>query len=308
MRIYLKQLAGIIACGLMLSATAGGAAAASSVPYEDHYAVNGGVRLHYVATGKGPLVIMLHGFPEYWGFYRGLMEELKGQYRVAAIDLRGYNLSDKPVGEAAYAMPLLVGDVEAVIRAEGGQKAIIIGHDWGAAIAWQVAMTRPDLVTRLVAMSVPHPSGFARELATDPVQQKNSQYARNFQIPGFEKNLTPELFTRNAPAEIKAEWTEALRRSDFTSLLNYYRANYPKTVGDTSALATTSPMPAIAAPVLVIHGLKDSALQAAGHAGTWDHVTADTTLLMIPSAGHDVQHDAAGLVNRTIHDWLKARP
>jgi len=282
--------------------------AAAAPRYEDRYAVNAGVRLHYVATGRGPLVVMLHGFPEYWGFYRGLMEELKGQYRVVAVDLRGYNLSDKPAGEAAYAMPLLVNDVEAVIRAEGQSHAIVIGHDWGAAIAWQVAMTRPDLVSRLVAMSVPHPAEFARELATNPVQQRNSQYARNFQIPGFEKNLRPEMFTQEAPVDIKAEWTEALRRSDFSSLLNYYRANYPKTAGDAAALATPVAMPAIGVPVLVIHGLKDAALQAGGHSGTWNHVTADTTLLMIPAAGHDVQHDAPALVNRTIHDWLKARP
>ena len=308
MRHSFRRLARAIAVGLSVIVFAGSAAAKGAPKYEDHYAVNDGVRLHYVAAGNGPLVVMLHGFPEYWGFYRGLMETLKGQYRVVAVDLRGYNLSDKPAGVAAYAMPLLVGDVEAVIRAEGRQDAIVIGHDWGAAIAWQVAMTRPKLVTRLVAMSVPHPVGFARELATDPGQQRNSQYARNFQIPGFEKNLRPEMFTRDAPADIKAEWTEALQRSDFTSLLNFYRANYPKNTGDASALATGAPSPDIAAPVLVIHGLKDAALQAAGHAGTWDHVTADTTLLMIPSAGHDVQHDAASLVNRTIHDWLRARP
>lgn len=284
------------------------ASAAAAPKFEDYTALNEGVKIHYTAAGKGPLVVMLHGFPEYWGFYRGLMDELDGSYRVAAMDLRGYNLSDKPTGEAAYAFPNLVKDVEAVIKAEGRTSAIVVGHDWGASIAWRVAMTRPDLVERLVIMSVPHPAGFLREMATNPVQQQNSQYARNFMIPGFEKNLTPEMLTQNAPPEIKAEWLEALKRTDFTAMLNYYRANYPKGTGEqAAALANSAPMAPVKAPVLVIHGVKDNSLLAAGHSGTWDHVTSDTTILMIPAAGHDVQHDAGPLVNRTIHDWLDQR-
>lgn len=294
----------VIGVGLVLTAQP----AAAQAKFEDRYAQNGSVRLHYVAVGRGPLVVMLHGFPEYWGFWRGVMGALQGEYRVAAVDLRGYNLSDKPAGVAAYAMPLLVADVEAVMKAEGRTHAIVMGHDWGAAIAWQVAMTRPDLVDRLVIMSVPHPAGFLREMTTNPRQQKTSQYARNFQTPGFEKNLKPEQFTVNAPADIKAEWTEALKRTDFTAALNYYRANYPS--GATANAAPPTPAPSVAsvkAPTLVIHGMKDQALLAAGHNGTWDHVDADTTILMIPSAGHDVQHDAGPLLERTIHDWLTAR-
>ena len=304
----MKNLVSLLGPVLLALALATTALAAPRL--EDHYAVNSGVKLHYVAAGKGPLVVMLHGFPEYWGFYRGLITELSPQYRTVAMDLRGYNLSDKPAGEAAYAMGNLIADVGAVIKAEGRTDAIIIGHDWGAAIAWQVAMTRPDLTRRLVIMSVPHPAGFLREMTTNPAQQKNSQYARNFQTPGFEKFLTAKMLTANAPADIKAEWTQALERSDFTALLNYYRANYPKGAGDQAAAqaATTADLPPIAAPTLVIHGMKDQALLSAGHSGTWDHVTADTTILMIPSAGHDVQHDAGPLVNRTIHDWLRARP
>lgn len=282
--------------------------AAAQARFEERYAQNGPVKLHYVAAGKGPLVVMLHGFPEYWGFWRGVMGELRGDYRVAAVDLRGYNLSDKPVGVAAYAMPLLIADVEAVMNAEGRTHAIVMGHDWGAAIAWQVAITRPELVDRLVIMSVPHPAGFLREMTTNPQQQKNSQYARNFQTPGFEKNLRPEQFTANAPADIRAEWTQALKRTDFAAALNYYRANYPS--GATANAAPPTPAPPVAnvkAPTLVIHGIKDQALLAAGHNGTWDHVDADTTILMIPSAGHDVQHDAGPLVERTLHDWLNAR-
>jgi pimeloyl-ACP methyl ester carboxylesterase len=290
-------------------ALAGAVAMAASVAmaapkFEDKYARNGDVRIHYKAAGKGPLVVMLHGFPEYWGFYRGLMNELDETHRVAALSLRGYDLSDKPKGVAAYAMPELVKDVEAVIRAEGATKAVVVGHDWGAAIAWRVAMDRPEMVDRLVIMSVPHPTTFAREMATNAQQQKNSQYARNFQQEGFEKNLTAEGLTRNAPASIKAEWTQALQRSDMTALLNYYRANYPRLAGAEAPAAPAEALPRVKAPTLIIHGMKDQALLAAGHSGSWEHIDADTTLLMIPAAGHDVQHDAGPLVNRTIRQWL----
>ncbi|MBS0334537.1 MAG: alpha/beta hydrolase, partial [Proteobacteria bacterium] len=106
------------------------------------------------------------------------------------------------------------------------------------------------------------------------------------------------------PAE-KAGYIEAFKRSDFGAMMNYYRANYPKGVGDTAAPPPQTPP--VTVPVLVIHGMKDTALNAAGHNGTWDHVTADTTILMIPTAGHFVQHDAQDLVDRTVKDWLDQR-
>ena len=275
---------------------------------ESRYASNKGVKIHYVVDGEGPLVVLIHGFPDYWATWKPLMATLnKAGYRTAALDNRGYNLSDKPEGEAAYAMPNLVGDVAAVIEAEGQKNAIIVGHDWGAAISWQVVFTRPDLVNRLIIMSVPHPAGFAREMATNAEQQKNSQYARNFQQPGFEKYLTPEGLVGwvKDPAE-KARYIEAFKRSSIVGMLNYYRANYPKTPTDKGGLmAADAPM--INVPVLVIHGMKDKALNAAGHAGTWDQVSQDTTVLMIPSADHFVQHDAEALVNKTIRSWLDDR-
>jgi len=294
------------------------ASAAHAKP-EDRYATNNGVKIHYVVDGKGPLVVMIHGFPDYWGTWKPLMAELnKAGYRTAAMDTRGYNLSDKPEGEAAYAMPNLIADVAAVIAAEspsGGQKnAIIVGHDWGAAISWQVVFNRPDLVNKLVIMSVPHPVGFAREMATNVEQQKNSQYARNFQQPGFEKNLTAEglagMVAGSKDTPRKAGYVEAFKRSNLTSMMNYYRANYPRGTGDAVAAPSTVTVanpPIIKVPVLVIHGMKDTALNAAGHAGTWNHVSEDTTILMIPGAGHFVQYDAEALVNRTVRSWLNDR-
>lgn len=281
------------------------AGAAQAAP-QDRYARNGAVKIHYVVDGKGPLVVMVHGFPDYWATWKPLMAELnKAGYRTAALDLRGYNLSDKPQGEAAYAMPNLVGDVAAVIAAEGAKDAIVIGHDWGAAISWQVAFNRPDLVNRLVIMSVPHPAGMARELATNPEQQKNSQYARNFQQPGFEKNLTAEGLAGwvKDPAE-KAGYVEAFKRSDFTAMLNYYRANYPRTTGPEAQAQPEGPPQRVKVPLLVLHGMKDAALNAAGHAGVWNYADADSTVVMIPTAGHFLQHDAEAFVNRTVRSWL----
>jgi epoxide hydrolase 4 len=287
------------------------AGAASAAPGRhagaDRYAQNSCVRIHYVAQGRGPLVVMIHGFPDYWATWKPLMKTLNAAgYRTAALDLRGYNLSDKPAGVAAYAMPNLVGDVAAVIAAEGQKDAIVIGHDWGAAIAWNVAMSRPDVVNRLVILSVPHPAGLARELATNKAQQEGSNYARNFQKPGSEKMLTAEGLAGwvKDPAE-KPGYVAAFRRSDFGSMMNYYRANYPSGTGE--AVAPAPAYPPIKVPVLVIHGMKDTALNAAGHNGTWEHVQGDTTILMVPNAGHFVQHDAEKLVNATIRDWLNER-
>lgn len=283
------------------------ARAAPTAKAQDKYATNGDVKIHYVVEGKGPLVVMIHGFPDYWATWKPLMATLsKAGYRTAALDTRGYNLSDKPKGEAAYAMPNLVGDVAAVIKAEGAKDAVVVGHDWGAAIAWNVEFTHPELVNKLVILSVPHPAGMARELATNKDQQANSQYARNFQKEGSEKNLTAEGLAGwvKDPKE-KPGYVEAFKRSDFAAMMNYYRANYPRGVGESAAAAPSYPK--IKVPVLVIHGMKDRALNAAGHAGTWNYVDADTTILMIPNADHFVQHDAEALVDRTIKDWLNAR-
>lgn len=299
------HVGGAVAAAMTLALSA---QAAPAGRLEEHYAQNGDVKIHYVTEGKGPLVVLVHGFPDYWATWKPLMKTLAAAgYRTAAMDTRGYNLSDKPQGEAAYAMPNLIGDIAAVVKAEGQTNTILIGHDWGAAISWQTTFFRPDLVNKLVIMAVPHPAGMARELATNKAQQDGSNYARNFQKAGSEKNLTAEGLSGwvKDPKE-KAGYVEAFKRSDFGAMMNYYRANYPRIVPGANA-GPEVPFPLIKVPVLVIHGMKDTALNAAGHNGAWDHVTADTTILMIPTAGHFVQHDAEALVDRTVKDWLDAR-
>src|SRR5271165_2247111 len=150
---------------------------------KDGYADSSGVKIHYASVGSGPLIVMIHGFPDFWYTWRDQMAALSSDYQCVAIDQRGYNLSDKPKGVENYDMRLLVGDVAAVIKSLGKDKAIIVGHDWGGAVAWQFALNLPQMTDRLIILNLPHPRGLAHALATNPEQQKNSAYARNFQKP-----------------------------------------------------------------------------------------------------------------------------
>lgn len=265
------------------------------------YADSGGVKIHYASLGKGPLIVMIHGFPDYWYTWRNQMEALAANYQVVAMDLRGYNLSDKPKGVENYDMSLLVGDVVAVIRHLGRDRAIIMGHDWGGAVAWFFAMQHPEMTDKLIVLNLPHPRGLLRELAHNPQQQQNSQYAREFQKEGAHEKLTAEVLAAwvTDPAA-KAKYIEAFRRSDFEAMLNYYKRNYPREPYSESAVA----MAPVKAPVLLIHGLKDPYLLHPALCGTWEWVEKDLTLVTIPDAGHFVQHDAADLVTRTIKMWL----
>jgi epoxide hydrolase 4 len=274
---------------------------------EHHDADSSGVKIHYVALGKGPLIVMIHGFPDFWYTWRKQMEVLGAHYRVIAVDQRGYDLSDRPAGIEQYAMPLLVNDIGAVIKAEGRSNAVIVGHDWGGAVAWTLAMTHPEWIQALVILNLPHPSGIQREIKTNPEQRKNSQYAFNFQKPGAEKTLSAEKLAAWVKDDAaRAHYIEAFNRSDFEAMLNYYRANYPHPDQDSAALAP-SPLPKVAVPVLEFHGLGDQALLPGALSGTWDLVEKDFTLVTIPGAGHFVQQDAPDLVTTTMSDWLGRR-
>jgi pimeloyl-ACP methyl ester carboxylesterase len=270
---------------------------------EHRYADNDGVKIHYAVTGTGPLVVMIHGFPDFWYSWRDQMAALADRFTVAAVDQRGYNLSGQPDGVPAYAMPNLVADIAAVIAAEGKDKAIVVGHDWGGAVAWNVAMTRPELVDLLVILNLPHPNGLARELRDNPDQQRNSQYARNFQQPDAYKALTAEgLAGWVTDDAARPRYVEAFQRSSFEGMLNYYKANYPRP----DAPPGPTP-PRVAVPVLMFHGLDDQALLPAALNGTWQWLDADLTLVTIPGAGHFVQQDASDLVSATMRSWLLQR-
>jgi pimeloyl-ACP methyl ester carboxylesterase len=268
------------------------------------FATNGDVKIHYARLGEGPLVVMVHGFPDCWLTWRDAMSALSDRYETVAIDQRGYNLSDRPKGVEKYDMATLVSDVAAVVRARGRDKAVIVGHDWGGAVAWSFAMMHPEMTERLVILNLPHPRGLARELATNPEQQRASSYARVFQMEGAHTNLTAAglAFWVKDPV-VKARYVEAFQRSDFEAMLNYYKRNYPRE----PYAEDPSPVVKVKCPVLMIHGLGDTALLQSGLNGNWQWVEQDLTLVTIPGAGHFVQQDASERVNRTLRMWLDHR-
>lgn len=268
----------------------------------DGYAQSGDVRIHYVTKGTGPLVVLIHGFPDFWYTWRHQMPALAEHFQVVAIDQRGYNLSDQPTGVDNYRLEKLVGDVDAVRRHFQRERAIVVGHDWGGLVAWSFAMTLPNQTERLVVLNLPHPRGLARELAANPRQQENSAYARFFQQPDAASKLTAAglAFWVQDPAA-KARYVAALERSSLEGMLNYYKANYPRP----PYAPPQQEMPPVKCPVLLIHGLKDRALLPPALNGTWDWVDNELTLVTIPGADHWVQHDAADRVTQTMLDWLR---
>jgi pimeloyl-ACP methyl ester carboxylesterase len=273
----------------------------------------GGVKIHYASLGEGPLVVMIHGFPDFWYSWRHQMAALADHYQVVAIDQRGYNLSDKPKGVESYDMRLLVGDVVAVIKSLGKDKATIVGHDWGGVVAWNFAMNLPQMTENLIILNLPHPNGLSRELRNNPDQIKNSEYARNFQTKSpsdptvfFGRPMTAEnLSAWVRDPDARKRYIEAFQKSDFEAMLNYYKRNYPRGAG--ADAPAPPPLPKVKMPVLMFHGLNDTALNAEGLSGTWNWLEKDLTLVTIPGASHFVQQDAADLVTSTMKWWLTMR-
>ena len=287
-------------------------AASSLLPgAEEGFVDSGGVKIHYVSLGrrKTRCVVMVHGFPDFWYSWRAQMPALAKHFHVVAIDQRGYNLSGQPEGVENYKTDKLVGDLVAVVKHFGPGKAVIVGHDWGGLVAWTFAMTHPELTDRLIVLNLPHPRGLLRELATNPEQQKNSQYARDFQKPDAAKHVPLEFLTGWVKdPEARKVYLAALKRSSLEGMLNYYKANYPRFPDDAAKNEAAKPaipdFPPVKCSVLLIHGLKDQALLPGALNDTWNWIDSDLTLVTIPGAGHFVQQDAADLVTKTIAGWL----
>jgi epoxide hydrolase 4 len=210
-----------------------------SIPLHDRYADLPGVRLHYVEAGTGPLVVLLHGFPEFWYAWRKQIPALaQAGYCVVAPDMRGYNLSGKPEGIASYGTRLLVEDIANLIRACGEERAFIVGHDWGAGVAWAFAMAHPEMTRRLAVLNGPHPERLLTAFK-DPEQLIKSWYMFFFQIPwlpeivsgldGYGRwlqTLRDEPVVKDAFTHADlAVYAEAFAQPGaVTAMINYYRA------------------------------------------------------------------------------------
>lgn len=263
---------------------------------ESRFAANGTVRLHYRVAGQGPLLLFLHGIPGYWNCWRHQLDALSQNNRVAAMDLRGFNLSEQPADVQAYRLAELVGDVVAVLRDLDGAPATLVGHDWGALIAWWVAISQPRLVQRLAVLAAPHPLCYlAARDAGDLTYSQNFREQILDAPPGapFDVHLVSAVVS---DADARAELAAALRRSNPEAIRNYYRANLPAQRIDRVA--------PVRVPTLILHGTADRFIPARYYDLSAAQVTAPCDIAAIPEAGHFLHMEAAEQVTAALTQWL----
>jgi epoxide hydrolase 4 len=290
------------------------------------YAKVNGIQLHYAETGSGEdLVILLHGFPEFWYSWRHQLTALSTRFHVVAPDLRGYNLSDKPPRIEDYSTDLLADDVIGLIDHFGAAKAAIVGHDWGAGVAWVVAQKYPERVSRLAVLQVPPAAAWRANLSL--AQLLRSWYMFFFQLPsvpewamrrnGFKslEGTFKEQVGRTGSftdADVEA-YKEALAQPGaLTGAINYYRANVFRIMRGSKTTATTGltnrnesrSNGRIRVPTLFIFGELDFAILPQTVRGVADYIDAPYTELRIPDSGHWVQNEAVEEVNTALMEFL----
>jgi pimeloyl-ACP methyl ester carboxylesterase len=275
-----------------------------------------GLHFAYDEAGSGPdIALCLHGFPESRFSWRHQLPALAGAgWHAVAPDLRGYGDTSRPAGRDAYRMPHLVDDVAALFDAFGARRRLLVAHDWGALIAWNVAMARARPLDGLVIMNVPHPAVFQRVLRRSPAQLRKSWYVFFFQLPFLPEAMLRargaraigEAFRGMAvdksafPDTVLAHYrANAERPGALTAMINYYRANF-------LTLARNQPAAPIDVPVLMIWGEEDAALGLELTEGYAPHVR-DFTLARLPGVSHWVQQEAPGQVNDRLLAWLREK-
>ncbi|MEQ8542251.1 MAG: alpha/beta hydrolase [Coleofasciculus sp. D1-CHI-01] len=279
--------------------------------WQEDYSITNGVKLHYVTQGEGKLMLMLHGFPEFWYSWRHQIPEFARDYKVVALDLRGYNDSDKPKDVSAYQISELVNDIKGVIQGLGYESCILVGHDWGGMIAWYVAYTYPERVDQLIVMNIPHPAKFTEAFRSNPQQLLRSWYIFFFQLP-----LLPEwLFQWDdyrliassfidmaidkrafSEADLNAYKDAAAKRGAITAMINYYRNLFP-------GLWHQRQWDVLPIPTLMIWGENDTALGKELTYNTKDYVP-DLQIRYIPNCSHWVQQEQPQLVNQYMREFL----
>ncbi|MCI0646645.1 MAG: alpha/beta hydrolase [Chloroflexi bacterium] len=272
-----------------------------------------GLTLHVVQDGPpaGPLVLLLHGFPDFWYGWRHQIPALAAAgYHVWAPDQRGYNLSSKPRGIAAYNLDELAADVIGLIHAAGRDRAIVIGHDWGAAVAWWLARTFPQRLERLVILNVPHGAVMRRRLRRDPAQRRRSRYIFFFQLPwlpeavlrwhnwwtlvrGMRLSSHPGTFSAADLDHYRHAWSQP---GAITAMINWYRAAVRAQPRRQRSLRVST-------PTLIIWGTEDVALEA-GMAHESLALCDAGQLVYLQGASHWVQHEEPTQVNHLITQFL----
>lgn len=255
-------------------------------------------------------MLFLHGFPEFWYSWRQQIPEFAQTHKVVALDLRGYNDSDKPEPQSAYVMAEFIKDVKGVIEGLGYDRCILVGHDWGGAIAWSFAYAHPEMVEKLIILNIPHPAKFAQGLLT-PQQLIRSSYIFFFQLPvlpelliqlddfrALEQAFKGMAVNKNAfsNADIEAYKNAFAKRGTLTAALNYYRNVFQNGFGQRT-------WSILEVPTLMIWGEDDMPLGKELTYGTEQYVR-NFQIKYIPNCSHWVQQERPELVNQYIHEFL----
>ncbi|HLO13635.1 MAG TPA: alpha/beta hydrolase [Anaerolineales bacterium] len=284
-----------------------------NIKLEETFIKTNGVRLHTVMAGpqSGPPFVLLHGFPETWRCWIKQIPALAAAgCRVIAPDQRGYNLSDKPKGIKAYRVDTLVEDIIGLINELEYEKVNLVGHDWGALVAWMLAIKYPERLHRLGIINVPHPAVFRRFLLRDFEQMRRSLYALFFQLPWLPERLMSagnwrgatiamcrsarnNAFTEEDIKKNKQAWSQP---GAMTAMLNWYRAAFWYRAQITNDLRAT-------VPTLMLWGVKDVALTYRMARPSIDYCD-DGNLIFFPDATHWVQHEEADEVNRHLLEFV----
>lgn len=270
-----------------------------------------GLKFHVARAGAGPLLLFLHGFPEYWAMWRPMLEHFGARgWCAAAPDLRGYNLSEKPAAVEAYRAKHLMADVLALADHYTKDKFVLVAHDWGGAVAWGVALAHPGRLSKLVMVNSPHPYLFWRELCNNPAQQQASEYMRFFRLDKAERVLSENGYARllGAFSDLDEASRQALveawsQPGALTGGLNYYRASplYPPSAEDPGArkLQLKPEDFVVKVPTLVLWGERDTALLP-GCIDGLEAVVPDLKLVRVPEASHWIARERTDLVIREI--------
>ena len=280
--------------------------------FEEQWFTNGDIRLHAVAAGPldGPMVILLHGFPEFWyGWHKQIGALADAGFRVIAPDQRGYNTSSKPRGIRSYKVSQVTSDVIAILDQLGKDRVHVVGHDWGALIAWSLAIQHPNRLRRLAILNVPHPRVLQHTIRTNPRQLLKSWYALFFQIPWLPEILIsangfwlgkqllilssrPGTFTAENLTRYAKAWSQP---GAMTAMVNWYRAFFwyaPKFAN-----------PQVRTPIRILWGKKDVALLPQGAQESLRYC-AEGELTYFPEASHWLQHEEPQRVNELLIEFL----